>query len=109
MKQKVANLQNPIPQEIINILETLEKGGFEAYLVGGCVRDIFMGKTPKDWDITTNATPEQIIPLFPKTFYENTFGTVGVVHEQTQDETLKKDATRFAPAPIWRSSRTPGR
>ncbi len=78
-----------IPQEISTIINTLEKNGFESYLVGGCVRDIFLGRIPKDWDITTNATPEQIISLFPKTFYENTFGTVGVVNESTTDETLK--------------------
>jgi poly(A) polymerase/tRNA nucleotidyltransferase (CCA-adding enzyme) len=78
-----------IPVEIVEIVEKLEKAGFEAFLVGGCTRDILLGKTPKDWDITTNATPEQIIPLFPKTFYENDYGTVGVVNENTPDETLK--------------------
>lgn len=67
------------PKEIIMVLATLQGAGFDAYLVGGCVRDIFTGNTPKDFDITTNATPEQIISLFPKTFYENTYGTVGVV------------------------------
>ncbi len=78
-----------IPQEIVDIVEKLEKAGFEAFLVGGCTRDILLGKEPKDWDITTNATPEQIIPLFTKTFYENDYGTVGVVNEQTLDERLK--------------------
>ncbi len=78
-----------IPKEITEIIETLEKAGFEAFLVGGCTRDILLGKTPKDWDITTNATPEQIIPLFPKTFYENDYGTVGVVNENTSDDRLK--------------------
>nr|MBA3733133.1 CCA tRNA nucleotidyltransferase [Patescibacteria group bacterium] len=63
--------------------------GFEAFLVGGCVRDLILNKTPKDWDVTTNATPEQIISSFSKTFYENSFGTVGVVNEQTENETLK--------------------
>lgn len=61
------------------ILNKLNEAGFEGYLVGGCVRDLIMHRTPKDWDITTNATPEEIIPLFDKTFYENSFGTVGVV------------------------------
>jgi tRNA nucleotidyltransferase/poly(A) polymerase len=80
---------SPIPPEIVSIIETLEKAGFEAFLVGGCTRDILLGKTPKDWDITTNAIPEQIIPLFPKTFYENSYGTVGVVNETTENEKLK--------------------
>ncbi len=61
------------------VLAVLQDASYEAYLVGGCVRDIIMDKVPKDYDITTNATPEQIISLFPKTFYENTYGTVGVV------------------------------
>ena len=78
-----------IPKEITDIIETLEKAGFEAFLVGGCTRDILLGKIPKDWDITTNASPEQIIPLFSKTFYENSYGTVGVVNEITEDEKLK--------------------
>ena len=78
-----------IPKEIVQIVETLEKAGFEAFLVGGCTRDILLGRIPKDWDVTTNATPEQIIPLFAKTFYENTYGTVGVVNESAEDERLK--------------------
>ncbi len=78
-----------IPKEITDVVETLEKGGFEAFLVGGCTRDLLLGKIPKDWDITTNATPEEIIPLFPKTFYENSYGTVGVVNENTEDDKLK--------------------
>ena len=68
-----------IPAEVLQVAETLEKGGYEAYLVGGCVRDVLLGKKPKDWDITSNATPEQIQGLFEETFYENTYGTVGVV------------------------------
>lgn len=72
------NLTTKIPKEVSYVTETLEKAGFEAYLVGGCVRDLLMDREPKDWDITTNANPEQIIGLFEKTVYENTFGTVGV-------------------------------
>lgn len=68
-----------IPKEVISVAETLKQKGFESFLVGGCVRDLFLQKTPKDWDIATNATPEEIIACFEETFYENTFGTVGVV------------------------------
>ena len=78
----------PVPKEVEAVSDTLEKAGFEAYLVGGCVRDMILGKKPKDWDLTTNATPEQIQKIFPETFYENSYGTVGVVSE-TNDETLK--------------------
>ena len=76
-----------IPQEVLFITKTLQNNGFEAYVVGGAVRDLIMGRTPKDWDITTNATPERIQVLFPRTVYENVFGTVGVVTE-TDDQIL---------------------
>ncbi len=78
-----------IPKEVSEVTEKLEQAHFEAYLVGGCVRDLVLGREPKDWDITTSATPEEIIALFPKTFYENTFGTVGVVNEEIEEGTLK--------------------
>lgn len=73
-----------IPKEIIKIYSALRDAGFEAYLVGGCVRDLLRGDMygervkPKDWDITTNARPEEIQKVFPDSFYENDFGTVGV-------------------------------
>ncbi len=67
-----------LPKEVQLILNTLKEGGFEAYVVGGCVRDLMLGNEPKDWDVTTNATPEQIQKLFPEHVYENTFGTVAV-------------------------------
>lgn len=78
-----------IPQIILDIAGTLKGAGFEAYLVGGCVRDLLLHKKPKDWDITTNALPKQIEKLFPKTVYENNFGTVAVINENVSDETLK--------------------
>ncbi len=68
----------PIPLEVKIVGEALRKEGFEAYLVGGCVRDLLIGRTPKDWDLTTNAKPEDIQRIFPESFYENDFGTVGV-------------------------------
>ncbi len=81
-----------IPKEIKEALEKLSKADFDAYLVGGCVRDLLRENPPaggpKDWDITTNATPEEIQKIFPETFYENEFGTVGVVTE-SEDPTLK--------------------
>lgn len=76
-----------VPEEVSRITETLEKAGFEAYLIGGCVRDLLRGAKPKDWDITTNAKPEQIIELFENTFYNNEYGTVGVVTDGAEGET----------------------
>lgn len=78
-----------IPKEVSHVTEVLENAGFEAYIVGGCVRDLLIGKNPKDWDITTNAKPEKIEELFENTFYNNDYGTVGVVNEKTEDQTLK--------------------
>ena len=72
---------NKIPSYVTRVTETLEKANFEAFLVGGCVRDLIIGREVKDWDMTTNATPEQIIGLFEKTVYENKFGTVAIVIE----------------------------
>src|ERR1700742_3285063 len=83
------DLELEIPKEVSYVTNTLEKAGFEAYLVGGCVRDLVLHKKPKDWDVTTNATPEQIQALFPETFYENTYGTVGVVNKEFSDPTLE--------------------
>lgn len=77
-----------IPEEVLKVTQTLEKAGFEAWIVGGCVRDLYIGRAPKDWDVTTNANPEQIQGLFENTYYTNDFGTVGVV-TGSEDETLK--------------------
>lgn len=78
-----------IPLEVFTVAQTLESAGFEAYFVGGCVRDLLCRKKPKDWDITTDAHPEEIQKLFPHTFYENDYGTVAIVNENVSDETLK--------------------
>ena len=64
------------PKHILEMLTRLTKAGFEAYVVGGSVRDFLLDKEPKDWDITTNARPEQIIKVFEDSKYENDFGTV---------------------------------
>lgn len=56
-----------IPKQAANIIQTLSSHGYEAYIVGGCVRDSILGKTPSDWDITTSARPEQVKALFTKT------------------------------------------
>lgn len=81
-------MQVNVPLEAKDVAERLRNAGFEAYLVGGCVRDLLLGRKPKDWDVTTNATPEEIQQVFPDSFYTNDFGTVGVLHE-TEDESLR--------------------
>ena len=52
-----------LPANVHYLIEILEEDGYEAYIVGGCVRDSFLGKTPNDWDICTNATPEEVCSL----------------------------------------------
>ena len=81
-------VREDVPKEVAQVAQALEDAGYEAYLVGGCVRDLLLDRTPKDWDLTTNARPEAIVALFPETFQNNTFGTVGIVNE-TEDPRLK--------------------
>lgn len=57
-----------LPQSAAQVIEILEKNGFEAWAVGGCVRDSLLGQTPKDWDIATNALPEQTSVLVPRLY-----------------------------------------
>jgi tRNA nucleotidyltransferase (CCA-adding enzyme) len=67
-------------------LETLWHGGQAAYVVGGCLRDALLGREPADWDLTTDAPPERIQELFPRSLYENRFGTVVVRRAGSQYE-----------------------
>jgi len=83
-----------VPKEVAQVTYVLEAAGYEAYLVGGCVRDLIRNVKPKDWDVTTNATPEQIMAVFPKTFYENDYGTVGVVNEEIPEGDLLRGTLR---------------
>lgn len=71
-----------IPPFVSYVTQSLQMAGFEAYLVGGCVRDRLMDIRPKDWDIATNAHPQQVQSVFTsyKTVYENDFGTVSVLN-----------------------------
>lgn len=83
-----------IPQNVSYIIKTLESNGFDAYVVGGCVRDSLLGITPNDWDITTNATPLEIKSLFDKTIDTGiAHGTVTVLVDKNPYEvtTFRKD------------------
>lgn len=71
---------NTLPQDVLYILKALNKGGHEAYIVGGCVRDTILHTQPKDWDITTSAKPEETKKIFSHTFDTGIqHGTVTVV------------------------------
>lgn len=97
-----------IPPIILNTAKTLEDNGFSTYLVGGAVRDLLLGRAVKDWDLATSAKPAEIETLFPKTFYNNDFGTVTVVNEGEEDETLKNiEITPFRLEGKYSDSRHP--
>lgn len=71
-----------IPAGAEDIIKKLEKAGFEAFVVGGCVRDALIGRAPQDWDIAVSAKPEEIKELFPKTIDTGLqHGTVTILHE----------------------------
>jgi len=67
-----------IPPSVCRLIDGFHESGFEAYIVGGCVRDLLCGNTPSDWDVATNASPEQITAVFPDSYSDNKFGTVTV-------------------------------
>ncbi len=75
-----------IPKEVKFVLTELKKHKFEAYIVGGCVRDYLRGEVPEDWDVTTNAKPKEISKVFPKNFSDNKFGTVTALVDKMEIE-----------------------
>lgn len=73
----------PLPEKVSYIIHTLQEHGYEAYAVGGCVRDSILGRIPDDWDITTSATPFETKQLFPRTFDTGIeHGTITVMIEK---------------------------
>ncbi len=78
-----------MPADAAFILEKLNKGGYEAYIVGGCVRDSILGRIPQDWDVTTSALPEETKTLFDHTFDTGIqHGTITVVlHKENYEVT----------------------
>src|SRR3989338_716977 len=84
-----------VPKEVAEIIARLDSAGYQAYPVGGSVRDMLSGARPKDWDVTTSAKPEEITSLFPGSFYENKFLTV-TVKTGSEDSALKEvEVTTF--------------
>jgi poly(A) polymerase/tRNA nucleotidyltransferase (CCA-adding enzyme) len=73
-----AALALAVPKDVERVVETLIANGFEAFVVGGCVRDAIRGVDPQDWDVATSAKPEDIQRLFKRSLYTNRFGTVVV-------------------------------
>lgn len=96
MKQRANPVPLIAPPEVVaDICKTLIEKGFEAYLVGGCVRDMILGRQPKDWDVATDATPEEVQAIFVDTVYENEFGTVGIKTESEDPKVKVVEVTTY--------------
>ena len=67
-----------LPKEVIDLMNIFSKNKYQIYVVGGAVRDALLNKPIDNWDFTTNATPEQILKMFPDAFYNNVYGTVSI-------------------------------
>lgn len=83
-----------MPAQAAKVIKTLEEHGFEAYIVGGCVRDSILGRTPGDWDITTSASPQEVKEIFEHTVDTGIeHGTVTVLmnHEPYEVTTYRVD------------------
>jgi poly(A) polymerase/tRNA nucleotidyltransferase (CCA-adding enzyme) len=102
-----------IPADVIWAVEQLQDAGYESYIVGGCVRDILIGRTPHDYDITTNAIPEEIIAVFETTsrrvVYENNFGTVGIINKELdkEDVSYEIEITPYRTETMYSDNRRP--
>ncbi len=96
-----------IPKETIKIIETLRANNFEGYLVGGCVRDMLMKKTPADFDIATNANPEEVKKIFPKNFSDNNLGTVTVFTGSKEKNLKEVQITTYRTEGDYKDKRRP--
>ncbi|GDX61761.1 HDIG domain-containing protein [Candidatus Levyibacteriota bacterium] len=97
-----------IPQYIHNILKKFEKNNFRIFLVGGCVRNLLLKRAIADWDLATNATPQEMLQIFPDGFYENQFGTVGIPIEADNQKSIV-EITTFRTEGEYKNNRHPGK
>jgi len=84
-----------IPDYLLQIIEELELAGYEAWIVGGSVRDLLMKRPVTDWDLTTNARPEQVCDIFADAVYENNFGTVIVKVREGEETVATVEVTTY--------------
>jgi len=73
-----------LPKKITDFMDVFEKHGYAIYLVGGAIRNILLKKEVTNWDFTTSATPNEIINMFPKSFYHNEYGTVSIPQDENK-------------------------
>ena len=85
---------NLVDERAVKVVRTLQQAGFEAYVVGGAVRDLLVGRRPKDFDVATNATPEQVKGLFRRAFIiGRRFRIVHVIHGRGRDHEVIEVST----------------
>ena len=97
-----------LPENVKKIIHTLQDAGFEAYAVGGCVRDALLGREPDDWDITTSALPEQVKGLFARTIDTGLqHGTVTVLFRAGKDDWETYEVTTFRIDGVYEDARHP--
>jgi len=89
-------VRSKIPKYVYDIAKKLKQKGFQAYLVGGSVRDILMNRAPKDYDVNTDALPEDIVDIFPRAVTTGAkFGSIIVLIDDEAGETVAVDVTTF--------------
>lgn len=96
-----------IPKEVAAVGRALAGAGYDAYLVGGCVRDLSTGVPPNDWDVATSARPEEVQETFADSVYENDFGTVGVKTESEDPALRVIEVTTFRVEGAYTDKRRP--
>jgi len=99
-----------LPDKVTEVMDKIRNEGYEIYAVGGCVRNMILKIKTKDWDFTTNATPLQIVKIFPNSFYDNKFGTVGIpIKEKVKgkDQTAVFEITTFRSESGYSDNRHP--
>lgn len=104
------DFKNKIPDYVTKVANRLIENGYEAYLVGGSIRDIITGKTPDDFDIATNAYPEQITEIFEKSIPTGAkFGTITVISEDAHGEKFDVEVTTYRSEADYVGGRWPSR
>ncbi len=96
-----------LPKEIEDIIHTLEEKGFEGYVVGGCVRDILRGVNPEDFDVASNAGPEDVARIFKKSYSDNKFGTVTVFTPSKRENLKEVQVTPYRVESNYKDKRHP--
>ena len=98
-----------MPKEILHIIKELKENGFEGYAVGGCVRDLLRGVNPEDYDVATDATPEEVQKIFKKSFSNNEFGTVTVFTGSEKKNLKEVEVTTYRTEEEYKDKRHPER